>query len=245
MAAHRYWRIRLRLINGGTNGAIGELQMRTSLGGSNVATGGTASASTIFNASYTATKAFDGLTSDTGAGNGWAALTMGGSEGNGSFPWLSYDFGSGNNKDIAEIVIFAPGTGGVGIAELPVQFDWQWSDDNVRWTTQRAIAIDTGASPWALSSSKVIDVRALGPVSIHNGVMGQQITAMKMIPPGRPGNLTYDPTTPEGKINVNPMQYAYDSRGGMYKLAGTTTSLGDPQPRRVRLYYQPDGRFQA
>lgn len=74
MAAHRYWRVLIRENGGGANPGIGELQMRTSIGGSNVATGGTASASSV-TGTYTAAKAFDGLTTDTGVGNAWAAAS--------------------------------------------------------------------------------------------------------------------------------------------------------------------------
>ena len=148
MAAHRYWRLQLRATGGGSNGGVGELQMRTSIGGTNVATGGTASASSITD-TYTAAKAFDGLTTDTGAGNGWAANVFAGDGGRDSRPWLKYDFGSGNDKDIQEIVIFAPGTGGLIAPELPTAWDFQYSDDNVNWKTQRSYAFDTSTTAWA------------------------------------------------------------------------------------------------
>ena len=240
MAAHRYWRIKIRVTGGGLNGGIGELQMRTSIGGSNVATGGTPSSSSL-SASYLPAKAFDGNTTATGVGNAWAALTMGGSTGLNSYPWLAYDFGSGNDKDIAEIVIYSPGTGGLGASELPMQFDIQWSDDNVTWVTQRSIAYDT---PWTLLESRVTDVRALGPIDIHNGIRMNNIAGQKSIPVGRPGELTYDPDTDEGKIHFDFGKYWHDPvHGGPYKIAGSTTSLGDPVPRRVRLYHQGDGRI--
>lgn len=246
MAAHRYWRIRIRVTGGGANGGIGELQMRTSIGGANVVSGGTASASTIFSASYTAAKAFDGLTTDTGVGNAWAALAMGGGAGQGSYPWLMYDFGAGNAKDIAEIVIFAPGASGLGANELPTQFDWQYSDDNVTWVTQRAITVDT-ATPWALLTSRIFDVRALGPIDVHNGILLQEIAshAYPSYSPTPPGVPSYDPSTPEGKAKYEGLgQFWHDNcHGGLYKIAGSTTSLGDPVARRVRLYYQGDGRI--
>lgn len=244
MAAHRYWRIRLREISGGPNGGLGELQMRTSIGGSNVATGGTPAASSV-NTTYTAAKAFDGLTTDTGASNGWLANAFAGSEGVGSYPWLSYDFGV-TPREIVEIVVFAPGSGGMNANNLPSLFDWQWSDDNIIWVTQRSVVVDVSAVPWAFSTSRIFDVRPLGPIDIHNGIAHNQIAAQKSYPPGRPDELTYDPESEEGKVRFDMAQYWHDpSFAGFNKLAGSTVSLGDPVPRRVRLYHQHSGRIYA
>lgn len=246
MAAHRYWRIMIRETGGGANGGVGELQMRTSLGGSNVAVGGTPSASSIFSAGYSAAKAFDGLTTDTGAGNGWASQGMNGGGGIGSYPWLMYDFGPGNEKDIAEIVVFAPGSSGLGVGELPVRFDWQYSDNGVKWITQRSVSVDSTSSPWVLSTSRVFDVRQLGPIDFHNDVALKKIGGQRQYPPGRPGELTYSPSSDEGKIRISNAQFYHDPvHGGMFKIVGTATSLGYPVARRVRLYYQADGRIYA
>lgn len=246
MAAHRYWRLMLRATGGGANGGIGELQMRTSIGGTNVATGGTASGSSI-NGAYTAAKAFDGLTVDTGAGNGWAAVNFAGSDGRDSRPWLKYDFGAGNEKDIAEIVIFAPGTGGLGAAELPTAWDFQYSDDNVTWKTQRSYAFDLSTTAWALSTSRIYDVRALGPIDIHNYTLFSESAAHPTVTPGQPSAPVYDPNTPAGQLRTGDREryYADICHGGPYKLSGSTTSLGNPVPRRVRLYYQFDGHIYA
>jgi len=244
MAAHRYWRILLKTAVS-ANGGIGELQMRTSIGGSNIATGGTASASSVFNASYAAAKAFDGLTIDTGVGNGWAALAFAGSDGLGSRPWLKYDFGSGNDKDIAEIVMFAPGASGMGAAEMPTSWDFQWSDDNVRWTTQRSYSFDASTAAWTLSSSRIYDVRALGPIDIHNYSPGGILTSRTYTTPGQPSAPVYDSSTPAGQLQSGDRLRYYGDwcHGGLYKIAGSTTSLGDPVARRVRLYHQQDGRI--
>ncbi len=248
MAAHRYWRLVCKRSQSRDNVGIGELQMRTSIGGTNVATGGTPSASS-FQGTYTAAKAFDGLTVDTGTGNAWASNGgySGGTPTATTLQWLQYDFGSGNSKDIQEIVLFCPGTGGLHPGNMVVAFDLQWSDDGAAWTTQRSIWIDFVADPWTASSSKIIDVRALGAIDIHNYTLFTEVPFHPYVTPGQPVAPIYDPNTEEGKMKVNDChRFAGDlGRPGLYKIAGTTTVLGNPAPRRVRLYNQFEGRIYA
>ena len=248
MAAHRYWRLVCKRSQSGSNVGIVELQMRTSIGGTNVATGGTPSASSVHSV-YAAAKAFDGLTVDTGSGNGWASNGgySGGVPTATTFQWLQYDFGSGNDKDIQEIVFFCPGTGGLSPADMVVAFDIQWSDDGAAWMTQRSIWIDFVAAPWTANSSKIIDVRPLGAVDIHNYMLFSESPHHPYVTPGQPTAPVYDPNTEEGKMKVNDRhRFAGDlGHPGLYKIAGTTTVLGDPAPRRVRLYHQFEGRLYA
>lgn len=248
MAAHRYWRLVCKRSQGGNLVGLGELQMRESLGGVNVAVGGTASASSSYPGGYTAAKAFDGLTTDTGSGNAWATNGgfSGGVPGMGHH-WLQYDFGSGNNKDIQEIVLFCPGTGGLDPSNMVVAFDLQWSDDGAVWTTQRSIWIDYITSPWTASSSKTIDVRPLGPIDIHNYTVFSRARSHPREAPGQPTAPIYNPSTEEGKMRPND-RYRFQAglgHAGEYKIAGTTTVLGNPAPRRVRLYHHFSGRFVA
>lgn len=247
MAAHRYWRLHIRADGGGGNPGLGELQMRTSLGGANVAVGGTASASSVYDATFVAAKAFDGLTEDTGAGNAWASLGRTGSDGLNSWPWLKYDFGAGNEKDIAEIVIFAPGSGGISITNLVTSWEFQWSDDDITWNTQRSYAPDSLTAAWAYNTSRVYDVRPLGAIDVHNQVRMQFHCRNISPPPGQPTAPVYDPESPAGQIRPCVRdRFAHDPvHGGMFKLAGSTTSLSFPAPRRVRIYYQQDGRLYA
>jgi hypothetical protein len=124
MAAHRYWRI-LVLSSGDLNGYAGfyEIELRTAIGGANVATGGTAfmtgrvfagSAALAFNASTA-----DGLILN--AYDGGALGTCG------------YDFGAGNSKDIVEVGI-TPRNDGF-YYQAPNLGALQYSDDNATWTT--------------------------------------------------------------------------------------------------------------
>lgn len=247
MAAHRYWRLVCKRSQGGNTVGLGELQMRESLGGVNVAVGGTPSASSN-NGVYTVAKAFDGLTTDTGSGNAWETNGgfSGGVPGMGHH-WIQYDFGSGNSKDIQEIVIYSPGTGGSGLQQMVVAFDLQWSDDGAVWTTQRSIWIDYITSPWTASSSKTIDVRPLGPIDIHNYTVFSRARSHPREAPGQPTAPIYNPSTEEGKMRPND-RYRFQAglgHAGEYKIAGTTTVLGNPAPRRVRLYHHFSGRFVA
>jgi hypothetical protein len=240
MAAHRYWRIQIRAAGGGSFSGIGELQMHTSIGGTNVATGGTAFACSN-RGPNTAAKAFDGLTTDTGDGNAWSPSAFVGSDGRDSYPWLAYDFGAGNEKDIQEIVIFAPGKDGLWAVELPTAWDFQYSDNGVNWTTQRSYAFDSSTPAWTLNSSRVYDVRPLGPIDIHNRILFDEVKAEYTPPYGDP--LHPSQTDPLSLDFVHIFQQ--DWHGGLYKIAGTTTVLGNPAPRRVRLYAQNDGRIYA
>lgn len=131
MAAHRYWRVLVTKNNSEVSGyqyvTIMELGLRTSIGGSSVATGGTASASSeAFG--WVAANAFDGTTS----GNGW----IGSNDLVAPPQWLKYDFGSGNDKDIVEFKV-ATRSGAVGVdrGQWPRDFALQYSDNNSTWTT--------------------------------------------------------------------------------------------------------------
>ena len=64
MSAHVYWRINFATPTNGNNPAICELAMHTSVGGSDVCSGGTAGGTSI-NASFPAANAFDGNLSGT------------------------------------------------------------------------------------------------------------------------------------------------------------------------------------
>lgn len=139
MAAHRYWRLRCRL-NAGDSGFTGltEIQMRTVSGGANVATGGTAISTGTIQAG-SAAQCFDGNTTTTliqWSGNGaGGALSVG------------YDFGAGNEKDILEIVVWPDKD---AAARAFGEFDAQYSDDNVTWTTAWSVT----ASGWVVGTSK-------------------------------------------------------------------------------------------
>ncbi len=118
MAAHRYWRVKC-LRNTNSQTGIGELQMATTNGGSNVTTGGTPIASGSYGGSYAPSSAFDGNTTSN-----WFQ------PGSGPTIWLGYDFGSGNDKDINEVRIAPAVEDSNG---TPRFFDVESSDDGSTW----------------------------------------------------------------------------------------------------------------
>ncbi len=127
MAAHRYWRIHITAIQGlETFMAMAEVQMRTSVGGADQCTGGTASASDEFSASFAASKAVD-----DDAATAWSCNT--------ATNWWKYDFGTA--KDIVEYTIQAHNS---VPDRSPKDFTLQWSDDDTNWTTADTQAGITG-----------------------------------------------------------------------------------------------------
>jgi hypothetical protein len=130
---------------------------------------------------------------------------------------------------------------------MPISFNWQYSDDGATWTTQRSVALDVASSPWAYLSSKIFDVQPLGAIDIHNYTAMNHPCSHPFVSPGQPCSPITDPSTEAGRLMIGDrMRYYMDmGHGGLYKIEGTTTSLTIPAARRVRLYYQTDGRIYA
>ena len=118
MAAHRYWRIDF------TNTyyvRIEEIEMHTSVGGADVCSGGTAGSSGHFGG-QTPALAFDNNNSTY-----WESATS-----SGPF-WVSYDFGAGNDKDIAEVSVYIGSN-----QEIPLTLGVSYSDNGSSWTVAMA-----------------------------------------------------------------------------------------------------------
>lgn len=135
----RYWRLNTTANNGSSNLAIGDVQLRNKVGGTSVATGGTASASTT-NGGYVAANGFDGS-----AATLWNASTSSG--------WLKYDFGSGNEKTITEFVVQSRSDGYT--SDAPKDFTLEYSSDNTVWFTVATITNQTG---WTAGQSRTFTV---------------------------------------------------------------------------------------
>ena len=132
MVSHRYYRLNVSATGGASYCGVPELYLMATIGGSSVATGGTASA----NSSYSgmpASNAFDGSTSTAWYSN----VTTG--------PFiLEYDFGSGIAHKIVQYAIHSPS----GLGSAPYSWTLQYSDDNSTWTTcdtRTAVAMTVGA----------------------------------------------------------------------------------------------------
>lgn len=150
MAAHRYWRVRFTPVSG-NQGSCAELQLRTSVGGPNVATGGVASASTV-NAALVAANAFDG-----NPATHWQS-----SNAVQDPRFLKYDFGAGTPQDIYEMAWTASAT--LAVAQNPGTLWLEWSDDDVIWTERLSA---TGIPAWTAGLTRTWDadpgnVRASG-----------------------------------------------------------------------------------
>jgi hypothetical protein len=124
MAAHRYWRINITAIAGGSLVELCEVQMATQQFGKNVCSGGTVLFSTQFDSStHAAANAFDQ--------NIWGDVDFWTSSGN--VPqYIGYDLGLGNSADVQEINIWPTAS---TANRNPTAFDVQWSDDGSTWTT--------------------------------------------------------------------------------------------------------------
>lgn len=117
--AHRYWRVNM-LDALGSSYQVAEFEMHDTYGGSDLLSGGTASASNVVNGA--AANAVD----NSGATVWRTSVT--------TLPqWWQYDFGLGNDKAICEIVVQAGTTN--PDTRSPGRFEVQYSDDNAAWTT--------------------------------------------------------------------------------------------------------------
>ena len=171
---------------------------------------------------------------------------------NGFFPvgiaWLKCDFGN-TPKSLAEISITCPPyvgnhMGGAEIApnNAPITALVQYSDDDVTYRTQRAFGI-RDVDNWVVGTTCTFDVSPLPASAAQGGVIGK-LNAVNCSPQGIPGNPRYTPGSPEESVLPVPFRLYTDAvSGGEYRIAGTTTVLGNPAPRKVRLYDQVTGRL--
>jgi hypothetical protein len=134
---HRYWRVRGARLQGGVgNFSISTLQMRSTSGGADQCSGGTAISDSVFDGTTPASNAFDG-----NDGTLWSSTT------GGSNHWIGYDFGSAVNINEVRIVgrsdyILANGT------SLVVES----SDDASAWTQEWAHSL---MGNWAAGEARV------------------------------------------------------------------------------------------
>lgn len=155
MANHRYWRLSV-IENYGNfyagKAAVATIDLRTSSGGSNLATtgNGTASASTEV-AGFEASKAFDGdVNTYWQAGDVATAIS-----------WIKWDFGAGNEQDI-NYVALTNGNEAAG-SQLIKRWALYYSDDNSQWypwmysTSNNSSASNDTPTAWSWSADMVVE----------------------------------------------------------------------------------------
>ena len=154
MAAHQIWRLLFSDGNwGGSNFGVAEIELRTSAGGSNVATGGTLTANSD-QGGQEVSKSLDGNAATSWVTNGTTFNS-----------WWQYDFGSGNDQEILEVLIQGrssfPENGPVNVEVLysddggsTFHLSWQeqwgatWSAGEVRLSTRPVLTTLSGGSRW-------------------------------------------------------------------------------------------------
>lgn len=125
MTGHRYWRINATAtLYGDGYAAIAAIEFRSSIGGSNIITGGTASADSFFTSdpTYAPSKAVDGNNSTYWMSNATVPSA-----------WWAYDFGVGVAVDVVEVKITSRPDG--FSQRAPSAGSVQYSDSGSTWTT--------------------------------------------------------------------------------------------------------------
>lgn len=141
---HRYWRVRvLYTSSSGGSPGFADLEMHDTIGGPDLTTGKTATASADGSGAFPASNAIDGSNATFWTAAGAAAPTGG--------HWIKIDFGAGTEKDIIEIVIRTRNDS-FGDDEAPTVFFVEYSDDNSTWVPAWEPLESTGS--WAGDTSR-------------------------------------------------------------------------------------------
>lgn len=215
MAAHRYWRLRFDRAASGTSGYYIWLQEVSFRGATDndLSVGGTPSASSVWDATYTAAGAFDKSTS----GNGWCSAS-------GQFPcWLAYDHGT--PVDVKSVRVRPHSGASASYFPLDKAFFVEYSDDNVNWTPMLTFAntfsagVETVVGVGDGGSFKYVAAR----ISRLLGSAEQQTINRALFKGHRVPFVVNLQTSGSGTIS------------------GTVTIENIPGSRKVRLYRKHDG----
>lgn len=188
MAAHRYWRFLFgEAMNGGGYITIGEVELRISVGGADQ----TGSGSSDSDSSYV------GYPSSNAFANNGSSYVQSWVSTSGYPHWLSYDFGSGNEKDIIEYTI----TSSSNHNEAPLNWRLQYSDNNFDWTILRSEVVGSWSDQETKTFSAVpvtILGRCLNNIIRRDVADGgalsiiEPVTRMNAVPPQRRHVRLYD-----------------------------------------------------
>lgn len=155
MAAHLYWRLNFASPTNGSNPAVAEIAMHTTVGGSNVCTGGTAGGTNI-NGSFPATNAFDGNTA-TDCQTTAAAST------------ISYQFASA--QAIVEYTVTSSASLAASFA--PDTWTFEFSDNGTTWTVAHYVRNQVG---WATTETRTFAVSEIGNAYLKAKLAAVQTT---------------------------------------------------------------------
>jgi hypothetical protein len=137
VAVHRAWRLLVYATNGGGVCRIRELEFRGSAGGADQTGAGQGVA--------VARDSRNGLVEANAFDNSMATQWESANDGATSGHWIGWDFGVGNEKDVAELVLTITTT----LGDAPRHMALEWTDDNpvnngARWTRDWQVWDQTG-----------------------------------------------------------------------------------------------------
>lgn len=231
MAAHRHWRLFFYAAVSGNAICITELALADTPGGASLCLGGTATSSeTSPSVTYGPNKAIDGLFTDY---NYWASQNSPMAPSNARMCWLQVDLGTA--ADIVEMRITYPQVG-ESVGNAPAFFSLYHSDDGATFTYVRSWRDQS----FTLGETKVYAVSATPSADITNRSLAR-FGAIKEAP-GRPVGEFYSASRYFGPVRlVNQLPMSRGQFAGDKRIAGSTTSLGQPLSRQVDLVHQKTG----
>ncbi len=137
----RYWRFYCSAVQSGTTMVIQEIELRISIGGSDILTPSTPVVASSEYSTYVAAHLVDGnLTNDQDV---WATV--------GSLPQWAY-FDTGGNTEVLQGVVYPQNNSGTVATVAPMDFVWAWSPDFTTWTD---VNTQTGITGWTAGTPKV------------------------------------------------------------------------------------------
>lgn len=215
MAAHTYWALRLYpRIGAGGGIAVAEIEMRDSVGGSDLCVGGTPSGSFT---TGTVSNVFDDNNA-TYAYNGSSGVSL----------RVSYAFLA--PVSIAEMYLRVPGAGThSGTSFGPAQCVVEWSDDGITWTAGTGSFDASG-----LTNDQSITSAPVSDAPVSNKLLDPRFVHAQFAP-------TW-PVTPKQLVPLMPsLLNVY--HGGRGRISGTVKVKGTPNyavHRKVRLVRERD-----
>jgi len=230
VSARRFWRVVFTGVSG-SGGAVGvsQLIMATTPGGAQAATGGTATASSVWSASWPISAAFDGNDATTWYSGSGTFLTTGLRSG---VQFLQYEFATA--VDIVEVRIRAP----QDLQYSPESFAVLSSADGSTWEVRRGWRIDP-----VLTTG---ETRTFDATPLPSEQVGNRLFRSASVSPG----VTFGVPPSVVRVHIGPaavgarafsLPLRVTPFSGARFIAGSTTSLGLPTRRRVDLIDQKSG----